>query len=248
MKIGVIIQARMGSSRLPGKVLNNLVDKPVLRHVVDRVSQAKLVDTIIIATTDSEKDDALADFSINNKVAFFRGSEQDVLSRYYYAAKENELDVIVRVTSDCPLIDPNVIDDMIRIYLDGDFQVVSNATADISLRSFPRGFDTEIFSMKSLEKAFFNAKEKYQREHVTPYIYENEKNIKYHMNKSDYSKYRLTLDTDEDYTLIKKIYSSLYKGKHDFYLKEIVDFMEDNPELLEINSHIEQKSIKETEV
>lgn len=117
MKIGVIIQARMGSTRLPGKIMKKLQNKTVLEHVIERVRQSKLIDEVIIATTTKEKDDVIEKESLRCGVKMFRGSEDDVLSRYYYAAKENDLDVVVRITSDCPLIDPIIINKMISIYL-----------------------------------------------------------------------------------------------------------------------------------
>ncbi len=243
MKIGVIIQARTGSTRLPAKVLKQLCGKTVLAHDIERVSQSTLVDEIIIATTVGVSDDAIEKEALTLGVKVFRGSEEDVLSRYYYAAKANDLDVVVRITSDCPLIDPKVIDEMLAFYLDNEYDLVTNAGADLSQRTYPRGLDTEIFAFSSLEKAFLHAKEQYQREHVTPYIYENSK-IYYYKNDSDCSHYRITLDTEEDFQLISAIYVELYKGTHDFYLSEVVDLLNKKPELVAINAHIEQKKIK----
>lgn len=244
MKVGAVIQARMGSTRLPEKVMKTIVDKSVLAHCIDRVKQSELIDEIIIATTIEKQDKKIALEAIKNDVKAFRGSEDDVLSRYYFAAKENDLDVIIRITSDCPLIDPHILDEMIKFYLENDYEVVSNATADTKYRTYPRGLDTEIFSFALLENAFINAKEKYEREHVTPYIYEISKSIYYYKNGVDYSKYRWTLDTDEDFLAISKVYENLYNGKHDFYLNDIIDLYEKFPELYDINAHIEQKKIK----
>ena len=244
MRIGAIIQARMGSTRLSGKVMKKITDRTVLEHVIERVKQSNLIDTIIIATTTHERDNVIADKAMECGVKFFRGSEDDVLSRYYYAAKENDLDVVVRITSDCPLIDPNILNEIINHYLINDYNIVSNAGADLSTRTYPRGLDTEIFSFEVLEKAFYNAKEKYQREHVTPYIYETSSGAYYYKNDIDCSKFRWTLDTDEDFELISEIYKHLYHGKHDFYLNDIVNLFEKMPELYDINVHIEQKKIK----
>lgn len=244
MKIGVIIQARVGSTRLPGKVLKTLVDKTLLAHDIERVRQSKLMNEIIIATTVKEQDNAIEEEALKNNVKIFRGSENDVLSRYYFAAKENKLDVIIRITSDCPLIDPKVLDEIIGFYMNNKYEIVTNASADLSNRTYPRGLDVEVFSFESLENAFNKAKEEYQREHVTPFIYENTKNIYYYKNSIDYSKYRWTLDTEEDFEVISEIYKELYKGSHDFYLNEIIALYEKRPELYNINAHIEQKKIK----
>lgn len=243
MKIGAIIQARMGSTRLSGKVMKEIKGKTILEHLVERVSQSKLIDEIVIATTTLEKDKIIEIEAQKCGVKVFKGSEDDVLSRYYHAAKENELDVIIRITSDCPLFDPFVMDKVIQKYLSGDFEIVSNASSDPSQRTFPRGLDTEVFSFKVLENAFFQAKEKYQREHVTPFIYENSQKVSYFKNDVDYSNYRWTLDTDEDLVLITAVYDRLYHGKHDFFLPETIRLFEREPELLQINSHIEQKKI-----
>lgn len=243
MKIGAIIQARMGSTRLSGKVMKDLEGKTVLEHVIDRVKQSKMIDEIIIATTIHERDLVIEEEALRCGVKAFRGSEDDVLSRYYYAAKENDLDVVVRITSDCPLIDPKVLDEVIQCYVNNDYDIVSNAGSDLSKRTYPRGLDTEVFSFKVLENAFSNAKETYQREHVTPYIYENSTWVYYYKNDIDYSKHRWTLDTDEDLNLISEIYKHLYHGEHDFYLSDIVKLFEERPELFNINAHIEQKKL-----
>ncbi len=243
MKIGVIIQARMGSTRFHGKIMREICGKTVLCHDIERVKQSKLIDEIIIASTVNDDCDPIIDEAVKCGVKSFRGSEDDVLSRYYYTALENELDIVIRITSDCPLIDPIIIDEMVQFYLENDFDVVSNGGSDLSKRTYPRGLDTEIFSFKLLEEAFNNADQKYQREHVTPYIYENSEKIFYYENDIDYSKYRITLDTEEDFELITQIYKALYKGKHDFYLEDIIELFERQPKLYEINKHIEQKKI-----
>lgn len=243
MKIGAIIQARMGSTRLSGKVMKDIKGKSVLSHVIDRVRQSKLIENIVIATTMHERDDQIESEAVKCGVNVFRGSEDDVLSRYYYAAKQNNIDVVVRITSDCPVIDPYVVDEIINVYLNERCDLVTNAGSDLTQRTYPRGLDTEIFSFKALEDAFVNAKEKYQSEHVTPYIYEHSNSIHYIKNDVDYSKYRWTVDTEEDFELITEIYSWLYKGKHDFYLKDIVALFEREPNLFNINAHIEQKKI-----
>jgi spore coat polysaccharide biosynthesis protein SpsF len=244
MKIGAIIQARMGSTRLSGKVMKKIKGKTVLHHVIDRIQQSKLLDESIVATTILERDDIIENEIKKCGVKCFRGSEEDVLSRYYYAAKENNVDIIIRITSDCPLIDPNVIDEIVEFYLNGNYDLVTNAGSDLTQRTYPRGLDTEVFSFEVLENAFINGKESYHREHVTPFIYEYSNKIHNFQNIIDYSKYRWTLDTEEDFKLISEIYNRLYKGTHDFYLQDIIELFKQEPKLFTINAHIEQKKVK----
>lgn len=243
MKTGVVIQTRMGSTRLPGKVMLDLCGKPVIQHVIERISQSKEIDDIIIATTTLEQDKIIVKEAERNCVKWFRGSEEDVLSRYYHAARENNLEIVVRVTSDCPLIDPYVTDNIVRYFKENEHDIVTNASADLRTRTYPRGLDTEVFSFKALEDAFNNAREKYQREHVTPYLYENANSIYYYKGSTDYSKYRWTLDTEEDLELIRTIYKYLYKGEHNFYYREIIKLLEVYPEIAKLNEAVEQKKI-----
>ncbi|GAA0434774.1 hypothetical protein GCM10008983_09180 [Lentibacillus halophilus] len=245
MKITAIVQARMGSTRLSGKVMKELKGNTILSHVIQRLKQAKLIDDIIIATTEHSSDNVIEREAEQNGVRVTRGSEQDVLERYYNAAKGNNTDVIVRITSDCPLIDPFIVDEMIKFYLENDYSLVTNAGAEYQQRTFPRGMDTEVFSFEVLEDAYVNGEKEYQREHVTPYIYEQEGNsIHYFKNDRDFSDYRLTLDTEEDFQLITEIYNKLYTGNHDFYLNDIVNLLKKEPKLYDINAHIEQKKVK----
>lgn len=229
-----IIQARMGSTRLPRKVMLNILGKTVLWHVANRVSQARSIDELIIATTIDVEDDAVAEFCRVNDILVFRGSENDVLDRYYQCAKEYDIKDIVRITSDCPLHDPNVIDIVVDEYLIGDYDYVSNTIE----YTFLDGLDVEVFSFDALEEAWKNAKLPSEREHVTPYIRKNEGFTKKNVSSSKkYPPYRLTLDYQEDYEFIKKIYEGI--GKEMFYLDDIAKFLEKNPELLRINQHIE---------
>ncbi len=244
MKVGIIIQARLGSSRLQGKVLKKIQGVTVLEHVINRVRQIELADEIIIATTDKESDTPVFNEATRLGVTCFRGSEDNVLSRYYYSAKENNIDVVVRITSDCPLIDPFVSNELIKTFLNNNYDVVSTGSSVPNSHTFPRGFDTEVFSFKYLEEAFLNATKDYEKEHVTPYLYEHSNNIFYYKNNIDYSHYRLTLDTEEDFKLISKLYETLYKGQHNFYLTEILDAFSNDNKLFEINSHIKQKKVK----
>lgn len=244
MKVVCIIQTRMGSTRLPGKVLKKICGKTVLEHDIDRLRRVKNIDEIVIATTTHEKDDVIVEEANRLGVKYYRGSENDVLSRYYYAAKENYSEIVVRVTSDCPLIDSEVTEKIIQYYIDNSYKYdyVSN-TID---RTYPRGLDTEVFSFKVLEKAFFEAVSNRDREHVTPYIWDNPRMFKLFQCKNDvdYSNLRWTLDTEEDFNLINKVYSYLYdKKNNDFDMNDILTLYKKHTELRKINENIEQKSL-----
>lgn len=244
MRVVCIMQARTGSTRLPGKVLKNICGKTVLEHDVERLRKIRNIDEIVIATTDKENDNKIVEEALRLKVKYFRGSEDDVLSRYYYAAKKYKADVVVRVTSDCPLIDYEVSEKIIQYYLDNNdkYDYVSNTIK----RTYPRGLDTEVFSFRTLEKAFNESKLQRDREHVTPYIWDNSKIFKlyYYKNDIDYSELRWTLDTEEDFQLINKIYDLLYPHMiSEFRFKDILDLYNDYPELKSINANIEQKKV-----
>ena len=243
-KVIAIIQARLGSSRLPGKVLKKLGNKTVIEHVVNRTKRIENLDKVIVATTESKLDDELVKYLKEKEITFFRGSEEDVLQRYYYAALEYNAETIIRITSDCPLIDPDVSSKMLKIYLESDYDMVSNASSDSKNRTFPRGLDTEIFSFELLKRAYKNADKKYQREHVTPYLYENEKNIFFYKNKVDYSNYRWTLDTPEDYSMLKDIFEN-FNDENEIRFKNIINFLENNPSVKLKNSKIIQKKLGE---
>ena len=245
MIIGAIIQARMTSTRLPGKVLLDLEGKPVLWHVVNRIKQAKKVDEVIIATTTDKADDPIVEFCKENKISYFRGSMDNVLQRYCKAAQKYKLDIIIRITSDCPVIDPLLIDEAINIFLSKKADYVSNKVQN----TFPPGLDVEVFRLKDLLAIDKVAKEKYEREHVTPYFYTHPKKyklipIKF---KKDISNLRLTLDTREDYKLMSEIYAQLYHKNNLFLNGDILKLFEKMPELQTINQSVRQKSFKESE-
>jgi spore coat polysaccharide biosynthesis protein SpsF len=242
-KVVIVIQARMQSTRLPGKVLKKVLDKPLLFYLIERLRSVANADRIVVATTQSKADDAIASYCKRNDIIFYRGDEKDVLGRYCEAAKKNHADIVVRITADCPLIDPAVVDKVIKFFLDHNFDYVGNT---LSL-TFPRGMDTEVFSMKTLEEADLAAKLESEREHVTLYIYRHPErfklaNVSYVQDKSDY---RLTVDTKEDFDLIKKIIEKLYTQNPDFTLEDILNLLEKNPKLSNINCHVAQKQIKE---
>lgn len=243
MKVVCIVQARVGSTRLPGKILKKICGKTVLEHDVNRLKLVPNIDEIVIATTTEKQDDKIIDEANRLGVKYFRGSENDVLSRYYFAAMENNADIVVRVTSDCPLLDCNVCAKVIRYYIDNkNFDYVSNTIN----RTYPRGLDIEVFSITSLEKAYINAEKASEREHVTPFIWRNNEifRIGQVCNNFDNSDLRLTLDTDEDFKLIKNIYEKLYINCKYFGLEEILLLYDQEPKLFEINRKVKQKDIE----
>ncbi|MCY6370412.1 glycosyltransferase family protein [Clostridium ganghwense] len=244
MKVVCIVQARVGSTRLPGKVLKKICGKTVLEHDIDRLKRISNIDKIVIATTELEKDKAIVYEAERLGVNYFTGSEDDVLSRYYYAAKQNNAEVVIRVTSDCPLIDSEISEGVIQFYLDNmdKYDYVSNTIE----RTYPRGLDTEVFSFKGLEKAFIEAVSQSDREHVTPYIWDNADIFRVYQYKNDvdYSNLRWTLDTIEDFKLIDSIYNHLYyENGNNFGIREILKVLEKYPEIKDINKEIEQKKI-----
>lgn len=245
--VDAIVQARFGSTRLPGKILKPLSGKPMLLHVFNRLAQAKLVDKIIIATTILPEDDAVQIFCEENKILFFRGSSADVLSRYYETAKRFNSNVIIRITADCPLIDPTIIDKMVERFTEETVKEKFEYLSNVSPRTFPRGLDTEIFSFASLEKTYHEAHQEYEREHVTPYIYQHPEifSLSNYPNNHDYSFHRWTVDTAEDFELIKEIYDALYNEKKIFLFADVLKLFENRPELFNINQNVKQKGLSE---
>ena len=242
MRVVAIIQARMGSTRLPGKVLRDINGETMLSRVVQRVRQTKLLDQTIVATTVEAADDPIIDACNSLKVASFRGSEMDVLDRYYQASLVYEADAIVRITSDCPLIDPLLIDEVIKAYIKETPDYAGNTL----MRTYPRGLDTEVIAQSALSRSWREATDPYQRAHVTPYIYQNPqlfKMVSVH-SATDYSDYRWTVDTLEDLQLVQAIYSHL-ADKPFFNWHEALELLVQEPELQALNQHIKQKSLEE---
>lgn len=235
MEILAIIQARMGSSRLSGKVLKELAGKPVLWHVVDRVRRSRLIDEIVVATTSQKEDLKIVKYCAEQEIRVFVGSEEDVLDRYYQAARLYKPDHIVRITADCPLHDPKVIDMIIQKHLDMGNDYTSNTLED----SFPDGLDCEVFTFAALEQAWNEAKLSSEREHVTPYIKKGEQFKKYSVKDPvDHSQYRWTMDTERDFEFISKIFGELYEKDRGFDKDDIYALLDRQPELLTINSGI----------
>lgn len=243
MKTVIIVQARMTSTRLPGKVLKEVMGKTLLAYQLERLRRVQLADEIILATTTNQTDDVLAVFAAAEEIRCFRGDEQDVLDRYYQAAVFAEADVIVRVTSDCPLIEPDVIDEVIQVYFKSPgVDYVSNTLS----RTYPRGLDVECFSFKALEIAWKNANKTYEREHVTPYLYQQPNFMKKEVKAAgEYSQYRWTVDTQEDYELVKILLEEIYPLQPEFTWYDVLQVLAKHPEWTLINAEIEQKKLEE---
>lgn len=236
-----ILQARMSSTRLPNKVLKEVNGKPLLSYECERILKSKRIDKLIIATSNDKSDDAIEIFANQNNIEIFRGSLDDVLSRYYVCAKKfkdtQNIDNlnIVRVTGDCPLIDSEVIDDVIKSFIKNDCDYASNTLEP----SYPDGMDIEICTYEALKTAHNEATFKSDREHVTLYIKNNEKFKKLnYTSKYDFSHLRLTVDEENDFQLIKIILENLYEENPNFSYFDAISFMTKNPDTLYINSNI----------
>jgi len=252
-KVVVIIQARMGSTRLPGKVVSQISGKPMLWHIIDRVEKCSNVNSIVVATTTRKEDRVLRELAEKSGAKAYCGSEDDVLDRFYQTAKLQGAEVVVRITADCPLIDPHLIDRMVGYFEDNKdrFDYVGMGTPN----HYPDGLDTEVFSFKALEKAWKEAKLKSEREHVTPYIWKNEKlfRIGAVALDKDLSRFRWTVDEERDLRFVREVYKHLYREGQLFATEEILELLSRKPELLDINQGIQRnegyaKSLKEDSI
>ncbi len=238
-----IIQARMGSTRLPGKVMLSIVGKSMLWHVIERVKRCKKVDSIVVATTTNQEDKAVIKVANKCGVETFTGKENDVLDRYYQGAKKFSADIIVRITADCPLINPDTIDKMVTLCLK------ENADYICGHPNFPSSIEQgiEVFSFIALEKAKNMATKDYQREHVTIFIKENPGLFKIRaiipravFQRADM---RLTVDTKEDLKLMREIYNRLYKENEIIDIEDVINILENNPDLKKINMNVEMSDV-----
>lgn len=217
----------------------------MLFYMMERLKRVTKADKIVVLTSTLPQDDPIAEFCKKQGYACFRGSEDDVLNRYYKAAVDSKPipDAIVRVTGDCPIIDPVVIDEIIDIFLKENTKLdyVSNTLK----RTYPRGLDAEVFSFTALEKAFHDAKDPSEREHVTLHMYRNPKNFRLRNLSSpeNLSQYRWTVDTQEDFKLIKLIFENLYPHNPQFNLQDILELMRKHPEWININAEVKQKEV-----
>lgn len=234
-----IIQARMSSTRLPGKVLLPLAGVPVLQHVVSRIGFCRTIDKVLVATSIDPSDDAIAQYCKKMMIDCYRGSLLDVLDRYYHCAKKSQAQTIVRITADCPAIDPVVVDAVVTGFLAGNYDYYC------LMGEFPDGLDCEVTSFSALEKAWLNAKLASEREHVCPYIHTS--------NKSDFKtgglqlfsnlqNMRWTLDEPSDYALLEKIFNELYQPQKLFLSNDILRVIALHPDWIFINSQIERNA------
>ncbi|NVN96590.1 MAG: glycosyltransferase family protein, partial [Bacteroidetes bacterium] len=237
MKILTVIQARMSSSRLPGKVMLPILDKPLLYRMVERLEKAKNIGQIVIATSKMIEDDQIEDFCKEINLSCFRGHLTDLLDRHYQVAKTFGADTIVKIPSDCPLIDPKIINKVIQYFIDNaEFDYVSN----LHPATYPDGNDVEIMSFQALELAWENAQKPFEREHTTPFIWENKEsfkigNVKWETNLDLSSSLRFTIDYIEDYNFIKCVYEELYHTNPKFGLNDILQLLKKKPEIADIN-------------
>ena len=242
MKIVSTIEARMTSSRLPGKVMMEAAGKPMLQHLIERLQRVDLIDEIVIATTTNDTDNLMEEFSKKLSVNIFRGDEDDVMNRVIGAAQSVNADILVEITGDCPIIDPGIIEQTIQVYLNNNVDYVSNN----NIRSYPDGMDVQVFALEQLEKSSRMTDDPLDHEHVTLHI-RNNPEIFSHINLFStpelyFPDLGLTLDEKSDYDLLKKIIEHFYGIKKPFFsCLEVLDFLKDNPSLIEINRCVERK-------
>lgn len=245
-KVKIIVQARMGSTRLPNKALLKIGDKPMLQHVVNQIKKSKYVDEIIIATTTSKKDEKIVTFCKKNNLNYFRGSNQNVLNRYYHCSKKYSCDPVVRISSDCPFIDPYVIDKTVEIFFAKSYDYVSNNIEKIknkwenSICNFPQGMVIEICNFRSLEKAWKNARKPSEKEHVFPYVQFTPSKFKIFSfsHESDLSYIRCTVDKKQDLKFVREVWRRIPKSKKIIHISDIEKIIKKEPHLIEINNSI----------
>ncbi len=241
MSCVAIIQARMGSSRLPGKVLEDVGGASVLARVVHRTRRARMLDAVVVATTSESRDDAVAHECQALGVPAFRGSEDDVLDRFYRAAQAADASTVVRICADCPLIDPRVIDLVVATFFERRADYASNTLE----RTFPRGLDLEVTSFETLERAWRQATDPPEREHVTPFIYRRPESFRLNSVTSgrDHSHHRWTVDTAEDLAFVRELYARLDNDDR-CHWRDAAAVVNDEPELADLNRHVRQKPLE----
>jgi len=271
-KIIAIVQGRMSSSRLPGKILADIAGQPMMTRVLTRVARAKTLTETVFATTTDASDDPVAEYCDFAGIPYTRGSLYDVLDRYYQTALQFKADVVVRVTADCPVIDPELIDDVVNAVIGGRFDFACNRLPPPFGRTYPIGLDVEVCTFSALAQAWQEAKEPQHREHVMPYFYEGVNlELKVKGQKSnlrpltfdlacgkssrgfevallnhptDFGDYRWTVDATEDLEFMRQIYSR-FNGRDDFTWKEVLDLVHNEPQLMEINAGVQHKTLKD---
>ena len=258
-----VIQGRMESTRLPGKIMMDIAGKPMLERVFTRASRSKTIQQTWIATTTNPSDGPVADFCAGNHIPVFRGNAYDVLDRFYQLVRDKDIQVIVRITADCPVIDPVLIDEALNTLIREKLDFGCNRLPPPFYRTYPIGLDVEVCTMSALEESWKRAEKPYQREHVMPYLYEGVEFVRLNPEletgissrgykigllhtSPDYGKYRWTVDTAEDLEFIRKVFEH-FKGKDDFSWKDVIDLVQAKPTLMEINSAIPHKTLQDTD-
>ncbi len=244
MKIVATIEARMTSTRLPGKVLKPCLGRQMMELLVERVKRSRLIDEIVISTTVNQTDDVLVRCAQDLGVGYYRGSEEDVVERVVGAMDAAGADIVVQLTGDCPLLDWAVVDQLIRLYQANTFDYVSNTL----VRSYPRGLDCQVVSMETLRESLRIASDPAQHEHVCLSIYERPERFRLFNLMAPpalcYPGQRWTLDTEQDYRFISTIYEALYAKNPAFTSADILAFLQANPAVESINSEIRQKAVR----
>lgn len=245
MQTLIVVQARMASTRLPGKVMLQVLGVSLLEHLIKRLRRVRLADGICVACTKNQIDQPIVDLSQKLGVSVYRGSEQDVLARYFEAASTHQAEHVIRVTSDCPLIDPKELDRLLSFYLSHTekFDYVSSGM----IRSYPRGMEAEVFSFSVLKNAHEEARQRFEREHVTPFIYTHPETFRLENFAfgQDQSHYRLTVDTADDFELVSKIITALYPSNPEFTIHDVLALLSEHSDWATINSHVRQKHYTE---
>ncbi len=244
MNTAAIIEARMTSTRLPGKVLLPILGRPTLELLVERLRRSRRIDQVIVATTVNRTDDAIEAAARRVGAGCFRGSEHDVLDRVLKAAKAHGTELIVEVTGDCPLIDPETVDRVVDAFLQGDCDYASN----VLKRTYPRGLDVQAFPTAVLDEVARLTSDPVDHEHVSLYIYSHPEKFRLRSVESGlpekFLPLRLTVDTPEDFALIRAVYEALYPANPAFGLREVLELLERRPELAQLNQHVEQKKVR----
>ena len=236
-KVITIVQARMSSSRLPGKVMKSIIDQPILKLQLERMSFSKRCGQIVVATSLNQSDDIIEKFCLENQIEVFRGDENDLLDRHYQCARKYEAEIVAKIPSDCPLIDARIMDKVFEFFFDHNYDFVSN----LHPATYPDGNDVEIFTIEALEKANKGAKKSLEREHTTPYFWENPQlfsigNVSWERHLDYSMSHRFTLDYIEDFHFIARVYEELYHKNKNFSLDEILNLLENKPDIYLINS------------
>lgn len=252
MRPVAIIQARMGSTRLPGKVLRPIVGQPMLWHIIQRVRGVPGLAEVVVATSDRPGDAPIRHFCRQHGIAYFAGSEYDVLDRFYRAAVRYEGDPLVRVTGDCPFVDPNLVGRLLELYGTGGYDHVAVAVGAGALLSeggrFPDGLDAECFSFAALERSWHEATEASDREHVTPYMWRVPGRFRLGVLKteSDYYHLRWTVDNEADFQLVSLVYQGLYQEDRPFLMADVLRYLANHPEVVTLNeSFVGQEGYRE---